>query len=219
VHVHLASDMPIPRLVQSAACLILTLLSLSCQNAAPRVSVPSDIVSTVPSAVHLPLSIERVAILYPEASDRRLMSAYLRLEGGTFQLKELRPTLKLVERFDLRPLLDEQRWQLTSAVSDDTAVRVGHLLGVDSVALYRVEGPSVKDRALASVVGGVPPGVIVSKIIKVEDGEVVFLNAVTVPVETASDKVFLSMDSHIQAALDRGVTQTIADLRHAFRMP
>jgi hypothetical protein len=207
--------MPIPRLVYCIASFVLVLIG--CQHAAPMVPAPLDIVSTVPSTVHIPLSIERVAILYPEVSDRMVISAYLRLEGGTFQLKELRPTLKLVERFDLRQVLDEQRFQLSHAVSDDTAVRLGHLLGVDSVALYRVEGPSAKDRALASVVGGLPPVVVVSKIIKVEDGEVVFLNAVTVPVETPPAEVAFSMDSQIQTALDRGVAQTLADLRHAFR--
>jgi hypothetical protein len=209
--------MPLPRLVHSVVGLILAPVLISCQNAAPTFTVHSDIVSTAPSTVQIPLSIERVAILYPEASDRRLMNAYLRLEGGTFQLKELRPTLKLVERFDLRRVLDEQRFQLSQVVSDDTAVHVGHLLGVDSVALYRVESPSTRDQALASVVGGLPPVVVVSKIIKVEDGEIVFLNAVTVPVETSTDKGFFYMDSKVQTALDRGVAQTIADLRHAFR--
>ncbi len=209
--------MTIPRLVYSIAGLILTCLLTSCQNAAPTFSVQSEIISTVPSAVHIPFSIERVAIFYPEASDRMVMNAYLRLEGGTFQLKELRPTLKLVERFDLRRILDEQRFELSHAVSDDTAVHIGHLLGVDSVALYRVEGPSTRDRALANVIGRVPPVVVVSKIIRVEDGEVVFLNAVTVPVERSTDEALFSVDSQLQTALDRGVAQTIADLRHAFR--
>lgn len=116
-----------------------------------------------------------------------------------------------------RRILDEQRFQVSHAVSDDTAIRLGHLLGVDSVALYRVEGPSTRDRALANVVGGLPPVVIVSKIIKVEDGEVVFFNAVTVPVEKSTNEVFSSVDLQVQAALDRGVAQTIADLRYAFR--
>jgi hypothetical protein len=209
--------MPISRLVHRLGSLILVAVLMSCQNAPSRFPLQSEIVSTVPSAVQVPLSIERVAILYPEASDRRLMNAYLRLEGGTFQLKELRPTLKLVERFDLRRVLDEQRFQISQAVSDDTAVHVGRLLGVDSVALYRVEGPSKRDQALASVVGGLPAVVVTTKIIKVEDGEVVFLNAVTVPVETSAEELVFSMDSQIQTAVDRGVARTIADLRHAFR--
>lgn len=209
--------MTIPRLVHSIAGLILASLLISCQNAAPTFSLQPEIVSTVPSAFYIPSSIERVAIFYPEASDRMVMNAYLRLEGGTFQLKELRPTLKLVERFDLRRILDEQRFELNHAVSDDTAVHLGHLLGVDSVALYRVEGPSIRDRALANMFGRVPSVVVVSKIIRVEDGEVVFLNAVTVPVERSTDEAFFSMDSQLQTALDRGVAQTLADLRHAFR--
>lgn len=175
-----------------------------------------DIVSTVPSGLHVPLSIQRLAILYSEPSDRRFMNAYLRLEAGTFQLKELRPDLKLLERSDLRRLLDEQRFELSHGVSDDTAVHLGRLLGVDSVVLYRVEGPSARDRALASVVGGLPPVVVVTKILNMEDGEVVFLNAVTLHVETSTDQSFSSMESLIQTALDRAVRQAIADLRHAF---
>ena len=209
--------MPFPRFLYSAAALVLLAMLVCCQTTEPTVFIQSDMVSTAPTAVQLPFTIERLAILYPEPSDRRLMNAYLRLEGGTFQLKELRPTLKLVERFDLRRILDEQRFQLNQGVSDDTAVHLGHLLGVDSVVLYRVEGPSARDRALASVMGELPPVVVVTKIIKVEDGEVVFLNAVIVPVKTAREEVFFSMDAPIQTALDRGVTQTIADLRYAFR--
>jgi hypothetical protein len=70
---------------------------------------------------------------------------------------------------------------------------------------------------LARVLGGLPPVVVISKIIMIENAEVVFLNAVTVPVETTIDKALSSMDSELQIALDRGVAQTIADLRHAFR--
>src|SRR5689334_22207709 len=104
--------MPYPSFVHSAAALVLLTMLVCCQSAEPTAFVQSDSVSTVPTAVQLPFTIERLAILYPEPSDRRLMNAYLRLEGGTFQLKELRPALKLVERFDLRRILDEQRFQL-----------------------------------------------------------------------------------------------------------
>lgn len=209
--------MPFPRFLHSAAALALLAMLVCCQTAGQTVFIQSDMVSTAPTAVQLPFTIERLAILYPEPSDRKLMNAYLRLEGGTFQLKELRPTLKLVERFDLRRILDEQRFEQSQGVSDDTAVHLGRLLGVDSVVLYRVEGPSARDRALASVMGELPPVVVVTKIIKVEDGEVVFLNAVTVPIKTAHGELFFSTDAPIQTALDRGVTQTIADLRYAFR--
>ena len=197
--------------------LLLLPVLIACQNVVLPAPSSPEVFSTVPSAVQVPFSIERLAIFYPETVDRRLMNAYLRLEGGTFQLKELRPALKLVERFDLLRVLDEQRFQLSGAVSDETAVHLGRLLGIDSVALYRVEGPSIRDRALARVVGGLPPVVVTSKIILIENAEVVFLNAVTVPVEVAIDQALASIDSQLQIALDRGVAQTIADLRRAFR--
>jgi hypothetical protein len=204
---------PVRRLIS----LIFLSVLIGCQNVPLPSSSGPDIVSTVPSVIQIPFTIERLAIFYPETYDRRFLNAYLRLEGGTFQLKELRPSLKVVERFDLRRLLEEQRFQLSGAVSDETAVRLGRLLGVDGVALYRVEGPSNTDRVLARVLGGIPPVVVISKIIMIENAEVVFLNAVTVPVDITIDKALSYMDSQLQIALDRGVAQTIADLRHAFR--
>jgi len=59
-----------------------------------------------------------------------------RLEGTTFQLKDKRSTLKIVDRFNLAAVLLEQRFQASGTVTGDSAVRIGHMLGVDSAALF-----------------------------------------------------------------------------------
>jgi hypothetical protein len=117
--------------------------------------------------------------------------------------------------------MTEQRFQVTGAVTDDSAVRVGQLLGVDSVLLYSIEGPSLRGRFFARRLSDIGPITVTTKIIRVESAEVVYHNVVTAPMYdggpgdwSLSDNVDYYQVS--RAALDRGVTQTISDLRQAF---
>jgi hypothetical protein len=174
---------------------------------------------TISETVHVPRTVERLAVIYPSSAERVVMHAYSVLEGAAFQLKELRPSLQIVDRSDLQSILLEQRLQLEGGVSDDTAIRVGKLLGVDSVLLYRVEGPTAREQALAMFHRDVPPLLVTSKIIMVESAEVVFHNVVTSPVEHAAEEgvMFAKNQSYLRAAMERGIAQTILDLQQAFR--
>ena len=96
-------------------------------------------------------------MLYPKTYSRELLDAYARLEGAVFQLKEQRPFLRIVDRFDLPTLRGEQRFQLGGAVSDESAIRLGRLLGVDSVLFFRIEGPNFRDQVFAKFYGDLPP--------------------------------------------------------------
>lgn len=130
--------------------------------------------------------------------------------------------MRIIDRFNLQAVLDEQRFQSSGVVSDETAIRLGHLLGVDSVLLYRVEGPTWRDHVLARSGIDLPPFVVTSKIIRVESAEVVFHNVVTIPIEGPGERPFslfreAQMSPTVREALDRGIAQTIADLQHAFR--
>lgn len=195
--------------------LLLSLLAtLGCQTMPPRPSTDS-VRNTVPSSLFVPMTVERLAILYPRTYNRKLMDAYAQLAGATIQFKASRPWLRIVERFDLPIIHSEQRFQLSGAVSDETVLGVGRLLGVDSVLLYQIEGPTVRDRVFARMYGEMPPYTVTSKVIRVESAEVVYHNVVTVPVMHGSDDDFLQPLSQI--ALGRGIAQTIADLQHAFR--
>ena len=170
--------------------------------------------NTAPLSLQVPFDVERLAVLYPKTYSREVMDAYARLESAAFLLKEQRPFLRIVERFDLPAIRVEQSFQLSGAVSDDTAVRVGRLLGVDSVLFYLIQGPTSRDRVLAKLYGELPPFTVTSKVIRVESAEVVYHNVVTVPVAQDGDYFQQPL---FRIALDRSVTQTIADLQRAFR--
>ncbi|MGH7429227.1 MAG: hypothetical protein ACREJ4_12870 [Candidatus Methylomirabilaceae bacterium] len=206
----------------NAIGLFLLPLVVACQTAPLHTTSSSLVRKTVPSSLQVPLNVERLAVLYPKTYSRELLDAYARLEGAAFQLKEQRPFLRIVDRFDLPTLRGEQRFQLGGAVSDESAIRLGRLLGVDSVLFFRIEGPNFRDQVFARFHGDLPPFTVTSKIILVESAEVVFHNVVTSPVERFNGprSFFYSdfrVEPQVRAALDRGVVQTIADLSHAFR--
>lgn len=193
-----------------------------CQSTAPPVLQGPTVLKTVPPSLQVPFTVERLAVLYPKTSIRELLDAYHRLEGAAFRLKEQRPSLRIVDRFELQTILGEQRFQFEGSVSEESAVRLGRLLGVDSVLLYRIEGPTFRDRVLARYYGDLPPFTVTSKIIMIESAEVVFHNVVTSPVVGVRDAlspsaVESSMPPAVRAALERGVAQTTEDLWHAFR--
>jgi len=202
--------------------LFLSLLAtLGCQTALPLTIVPS-IRNDAPDIVRVPMTVERLAILHPKTYNRELLDAYARLAGAAFQLKEHRPSLRIIERFDLPSIQREQQFQLSGVVSDETAISLGRLLGVDSVLFYRIEGPALRDRVLAKLYGELPPFTVTSKVIRVESAEVVYHNVVSTPLAFRNDSLpfFFSDREHdpsYRAALERGIAQTIADLQHAFR--
>jgi hypothetical protein len=207
---------------QTARCLafgfMLLPLLFGCQIAARSSSATTAMSTTVPFGTQVSAKVERLAILYPKTVDHELISAYNQLDGAAFQLKIQRPSLIIVDRYNLDTILNEQRLQVTGAVSDATAVHVGRILGADSVLLYHIEAPSMRDRTMARMTGDLSPVLLTSKIILVESGEVVYHNVVTAPVERLDhDQSFFSVEAHLQAALTRGVLKTVADLRQAFR--
>lgn len=192
-------------------------LAASCQS-----PPPDPVRHTMPASVAVPRDVERLAVLYRTPEDRDQREAYSRLEGAAFQLKELRPHLRIFDRANLQRILTEQRFQLSGPVAEETAVRAGRMLGVDSVLLYEIRGPSRRDRLFARRSSDIPPLSVSSKIIQVENGEVVFHNVVTAAVDDADarDGAFGSDFAPaplIRSALARGVDRTIADLRRAFR--
>ncbi|MGQ0811260.1 MAG: hypothetical protein ACT4OO_08555, partial [Nitrospiraceae bacterium] len=116
----------------------------------------------------------------------------------------------------------EQRFQMGGTVSDETAVRLGRLIGVDSVLIYRIDGPTLRDRLWARQHWDLPPITVTSKIIRVESAEVIFHNVVTARAEDMSGWSWsLSEASDMQrfsrAALEQGITHTMMDLQRAFQ--
>lgn len=201
--------------------LLLGLTAVGCQTASPLALTPSAR-NDAPGFVHVPMTVERLAILYPKTYNRELMDAYARLAWAAFQLKEQRPSLRIVERLDLPAIQGEQLFQLSGVVSDATAMSVGRLLGADSVLLYRIDGPTLRDRVLAKLYGELPPFTVTSKVVRVESAEVVYHNVVTTPVAFQEDSLPSlfndpQRDPSFQTALERGIAKTISDLQRAFR--
>lgn len=209
------------RLLVRSTLLLSVLATLGCQTTLPP-ALDGSIRNTVPSSLQVPLTVERLAILYPKTYNRELMDAYAQLAGATFQLKEYRPWLRIVERFDLPVIHSEQRFQLSGAVSDETAIGVGRLLGADSILLYNIDSPTVRDRLFARMYGGMPPYTVTSKVIRVESAEVIYHNVVTALVTPRSEFLpfffsDLQDDLSFRTALEHGITKTLADLQEAFR--
>ena len=95
------------------------------------------------------------------------------------------------------------------------------MLGVDSVLIYQIAGPTLRDRFFARYHRDLPPVTITSKIIRVESGEVVYHNVVTARGEEIEESAWSlsdNVDYHrwSREALDRGIMQTVYDLHDAF---
>lgn len=194
--------------------------SIGCQSSPPPSSSPLS-VQTIAPVVTIPGNVQRIAVFYPRSSSSDFLAAYQRLEGATFQLKGQRPTLKFVDRSHLLTLITEQRLQGTGVVADESAVRVGHLLGVDSVLLYMIDGPTLRERLFARGPNQVRPITVTTKIIRVESAEVVYFNVVTARMDDEARwdwSLSDNWDFHqlSQAALERGIAQTVFDLQRAF---
>ncbi len=198
-----------------------TTVLVGCETVGPSAdSGPAEpfggVVWTVPNDV------QRLAVFYPRTSNPDFNEAYQRLEGAVFQLKGQRPSLQIVDRFHLPILRSEQQFQYSGSVTDESAVRIGRLLGVDSVVLYAIDGPTLRERMFAGRPGQLRPITVTTKIVRVETAEVVFHNVVTARMAEGAHSGWSlsdSIDTHQlgREALDRGIRQTVSDLRQAFQ--
>jgi hypothetical protein len=179
-------------------------------------------VSSSWSALAVPEDVHRIAVFYPRSSVREYVEAYHRLEGAAFQLKASRSKLTLVDRFNLPTVTKELQFQNGGAVSEVTVTRIGHLLGVDSVLLFAIEGPTLTDRVMARRFNQVRPVTITTKIIRVESAEVVYLDVVVAKMHDYGygDRWFFDNPDYellSREALDRSIQQTVVDLQRAFQ--
>jgi len=170
----------------------------------------------------VPQHVRRLAVWYPSTSEREAAYGYTRLEQAAFQLKKQRSWIRIVERRNMEALTDEQRLQVSGRVADDSAMRIGKWLGADSMMLFRIEGPTWRDRLLARFYGKMPPVVISSKIISVESGEVLYHDIVTaMPVPQSGEWGDYASDYELQpalrSALDHALSVAIVHLNQSFR--
>ena len=188
----------------------------------PHVAVEQAPVDSTMSGFPVPQQVRRLAVWYPRTWDQDVAYGYSRLEQAAFQLKTQRSWIKIVERRNIEPLTDEQRLQVSGRVADDGAMRVGKLLGADSMLFFRIDVPSWRDRLLARFYGKMPPLVVSSKIISVESGEVLYDDIVTaMPAPLSgewSDYVSdYALQPALRFALDHALLVAIAHLNQSFR--
>ena len=214
----------LPSVFATAAAAVLSLsLETGCRPPTPTPVAadpfPFELMTT---DMPVPQHVRRLAVWYPRAGEQELAYGYTRLEEATFQLKRQRSWIKIVDRRNVDQATEEQRFQLSGRVADDSAVRVGKWIGADSMVLFRIEGPTWRERLLARMYGKMPPFVVSSKIISLESGEVLYHDVVTatpVPVsgewsEYASD---YELRPAMQAALDQALSTAILHLHRSFR--
>jgi hypothetical protein len=169
----------------------------------------------------IPAGVQRMVVVYPRGGSPEWSSAYSRLEEAAFQLKTFRPNLRIIDRSHMPAIVAEQRFQVGGLVSEESAVRIGRMLGVDSVLIYRIDGPTLRDRFFARQHRDLPPVTVTSKIILVESAEVVYHNVVTARADETEGSGW-SLSDHVdyqrwsREAVDRGVMQTVFDLHRAF---
>jgi hypothetical protein len=188
----------------------------------PRVVIDQTPFDITVMSERVPQDVRRLAVWYPRTFEQDMTYGYNRLEQATLHLKRQRSWIKIVERRDIDQLTNEQRWQLSGRVGDDSVVRIGRWLGADSLVLFRIEGPTIRERMLARFYGRMPPFVVSSKIISVESGEVLYHDIVTaMAVPESGEWDDYASDYELQpamrAALDQALSVAIVHLNQSFR--
>jgi hypothetical protein len=90
------------------------------------------------------------------------------------------------------------------------------------MVVFRIDGPTWRERLLARMYGKMPPFVVSSKIISLENGEVLYHDVVTVtPTPPSGEWSDYASDYELRpamhAALDQALTSAILNLHRSFR--
>ena len=194
---------------------LLLVMSLVSACASQESSRFSEDMSDIPV---LGIRPSRIAVLIPSTTDPTLAYAYARLETMTGHLLHEALGSLIVERRELTSIHSEQRWQYAQPAAEETATRLGRLSGADTLFLYRILSPTLRER-LFSTEGTLLPVTIIGKVVTVETGEVVWNHLVSVDARP-TDRwrgAGIGFDAGVRQALDHGVRAMEAALTHAVR--
>lgn len=160
----------------------------------------------------------RIAVLVPPTNDPSLAHAYAHLETMTGHLLREALGSRVVERGDLTPIHSEQRRQYAEPASEETTTRLGRISGADTLVVYRIISPTLRERLFAPE-GTLPPITIIGKMLRVETGEVLWNHLVSVEMRPMNRWRGAGFDSDpiVRQALDRGVKAMEAALNQAVR--
>jgi hypothetical protein len=210
------------RSVFFAATVVVSLvLETGCRPPTPIAVEPTPLEFTT-TEVAIPQHVRRLVVWYPKTGEPEVAYGYNRLEEATFHLKRQRSWIRIVDRRNFEQLTDEQRFQLSGRVADESVVQVGKWLGADSMVLFRIEGPTWRERLLARFHGKMPPFVVSSKIISLESGEVLYHDVVTAtPIPASGEWSDYASDYELRpamhSALDQALSGAIQHLHRSFR--
>lgn len=125
-----------------------------------------------------------VAILMSEeqgvlfANETLMQSAYDRLESKTWEVLTRQAGVRVLERRNLEVVRTEQHLQRRYAMDEESAVRIGRLVGAQGVLVYRIRLPSWRDRFLVDE--QYLPITIGGRLLEVETGTVLWSQSVTI---------------------------------------
>lgn len=162
-----------PRLTVALAAL----LCAGCVRATPQIA-------TLQAADPRLDTLHHIAIVTPPSRDDRWRTVYAQVEAIAHEVLAGRTGLQRLERTELALLEAEHGLQMSGAVADESAVRLGRLAGADGLLLFRIDGPTVHDLVLSRP-EELPPLVLTGKLLRTQTGEVLWQVAVTVPLVTA----------------------------------
>lgn len=130
---------------------------------------------SLPHTVAILMSEERDFLFNNEAL---MQHAYDRLESKTWQVLTKRGGVRVLERRNLETIRKEQHLQHLYAMDEESAVRIGGLVGAQGVLVYRIRMPSWRDRFL--VEEELLPITFGGRLLDVETGTVLWSESLTV---------------------------------------
>ncbi len=203
--------------IMASLFIVLLVGTVGCQAASAVSSISG---SSLTSILEIPRDVQRIAVLYPKSGNPDVAEAYNRLEGATFRLKVHRPELKIVDRLNLAAALAEHRLQLAGTQKEGSVIRIGRVLGVDSILIYRIAGPSNRDRMWAQSYRDLPPITVTSKVIRIETAEVLYHRVIVARIEDPPSwwwQESIDYQRLSREAIERGIIKTVSELAQAFK--
>lgn len=135
----------------------------------------------IPHLLNLP---QTVAILMTDdqefffKNDSLMQHAFDRLESKTWHILAGHAGVRVLERRNLEAVRTEQQLQQLYAMDEESAVRIGGLVGAQAVLLYQIRLPSWRDRIL--VEENALPISFGGRLLEVETGTVLWSETVTI---------------------------------------
>ena len=142
-----------------------------------------------------------------------LKQAYDRLESQSWKILTQRARVEVIERRNLDLLRHEQHLQYSYGMDEQSAVRLGQLIGAQAVLIYQIQLPSWRDRFLADDDELLPLS-LGGRILNVETGTVLWSHTVMVSSAGCQSNCWFAGKPRatLWPVLERGIDQLVAQL-------